>query len=293
MDKTTPKISFIPKGSLVHEESFLEHPRSRNALTIFAVFVFAASVIGFGGLFFYNNSLNGQIVTRLGEIQKVQAAFNRSTQVEKAKSFRSRVSIVQGLLAAHIAVSPVLKFISDNTLSDIMYTKFSLTSQGSGALAKLEGEAPTYAALAYQREVLSKKTNELSSFTVSEVSLTSFGTVTFTLVLEFTPGYLSYVNNNGTNISSSTSAVVPSTSSSLVVPNFIPAAPAPAPSGTTTEVEASPSVLTNVLGSSTTPSEGGSGAPQINTTASAPDVGSAPEKKQSIWSTFWSWFKFW
>lgn len=211
MDEKSPKISFIPKGSLVREESFLERPRPRSAIGALAIFMFAAALLGYVGLYLYNNYLENQIATKLGEVQKADEIFKRSPQVEKANNFRFRADIVRQLLNSHVSVSPILKFLSDNTLSSIMYSDFSYGKDAKGVIAvKLSGEAPTYSALAYQREVFRGKT-ELSSFDITEVGLSSFGTVSFKLTLIFTPSYLSYIRNITTaQTSSSTAPFIPS-----------------------------------------------------------------------------------
>lgn len=195
MDNPSPKISFIPKGSLVHEQSFLERPQSRSALGILAVALFSISALGYGGLYFFNNFLESKISARLGEIQKIQQVFNESPQVKRANDFRFRAELVRQLLDAHISVTPILNFLSDNTVKSIMYEKFAFVKDGGSLTVKIAGESPTYAALAYQKELFSKKTAELQSVAVSEVALTTFGTVAFNLKLEFKPEYLSYAKN--------------------------------------------------------------------------------------------------
>lgn len=285
MDDTSTKISFIPKGSLVREESFLERPRSRSAITIVAIFLFTISIVGYGGLYFYNSYLEGQIAARLDEIQKIQSVFNGSTQVERAKGFRSRVDIVQGLLASHIAVSPILKFISENTLGDIMYDKFTFTRDGNDVKVKLSGEAPTYAALAYQKQVLKVKTKELVGSEVSDVALTQFGTVAFALVLSFNPAYL---------LPSTISAASPIDVSPSVVQEGAPVLPPAvtfAPLQTGTSSAATSTVVFGAVSTSTNQNTAGIAEPVKIVEAQAAPV--VPAESPSLLSRFWSWFKFW
>jgi len=251
MDDTSPKISFIPKGSLVHEESFLERPRPRSAIGIAAIFIFAVAVLSYIGLYFYNNILEGKISDKLGEIEKVQRVFSDSPQVAKANDFRFRAEIVRQLLDAHVEVSPIFKFLSENTLGSIMYNKFSFTKEGDTTVVKLSGEAPAYASLAYQRELFSQKSRELSGSSVSNVALTSFGTVSFDLSLSFTPDYLLYSKNVAGSVAPvGLPAAIPSQALVLPVPAVgsssaapvVPSISTPLGSGTGTRVTLPPAI---------------------------------------------------
>lgn len=215
MEGTNPKISFIPKGSLVREESFLERPRPRSVMGLLAIFVFVASVGSYVGLRYYANNLAKEIVAKTDEIRGTQKEFNNAPQVGKAKSFRSRAALAKELLDAHTVVSPALTFLSENTLANVLYNKFSLdTLNVGGKTLELSGEAPSYASLAYQRDVLQKKTKELSSVSIHDVGITKLGTVSFAVTMVFSPDYLSYTKN----LNISESAIPQSLGADIMVP---------------------------------------------------------------------------
>jgi hypothetical protein len=263
---------------------------------IVAIIVFIIAAVSYAGLYFYNLSLEKQIAAKLGRVQDVQKVFSDAQEVGNATDFKFRAEIAGQLLDGHVAVSPIFKFLSENTLSSVMYSKFSL-KQGSGVVAvDLIGEAPTYAALAYQKEILKKKTTELSDSTLSDMSLTQFGTVTFKLALTFKPGYLSYaktvnapLESQGASVVSSVaptsvlpvgSAQVGATNSSGVVPPPIaPSAPSgllPAATQSTNPNGQSPTLLSlpPLVSGGTT----GSGAPataQMGTSTTQPNLGSS------------------
>lgn len=310
MDDTSPKISFIPKASLVREQSFLERPRPRSAIGILASIIFLATVAAYIGLYFYNTSLEKQTAASLGEIERVQKVFNASPQVGKATNFRFRAEIVQGLLNAHIAVSPVLKFLSENTLRSVMYEKFSFVKDEDGTTVKLIGEAPSYATLAYQREVLKQKTKELSSVVVSDVGLTPFGTVSFNLTLAFTPEYLSYANRLNaaqSGAASSTPLAMEALAKTLfppalVTPGFsMPAAISSTTTGTTTS-NSFTTMATSSLSGMGTSTNAVSAQPRKAAVGTTPISAVAPAqsttalilaKVVAALSSFWQWFKFW
>ena len=305
-NNTTPKISFIPKGSLIREETFLERPRPRSAIGIVAVFVFIISVGSFAGLYFYDNSLNDQVATKLDQIQNIQKVFEDSPQVDKAKNFRSRAEIIQGLLDGHTVVSPLLDFLSANTLTSIMYNKFSFTKENGVFTVELNGEAPSYAALAYQREVFKGKTTELLSSTISNVSLTPFGTVSFSLALVFNPSYLSYVKNinaalPGTSATTSQPLTLATSGASQETNVTVPVVAGSVPifvASTSTDMAGAVSPTSSA--SSSVNGVGGYGSTTVGTSTDGSALplapvssASAPVQKPSFWSSFWSWFKFW
>jgi len=197
MDSTTPKVSFIPKGSLVRETAFLERRRPRSAMGFIAGLVFIASAGSYAGLYFYNGSLEKKVVERTDEINKTQKVFSDAPQVGRAQVFRARAELASDLLGKHTLVSPIFDFLSENTIGSILYEKFSFTRGTDGATVELVGEAPTYASLAYQGDVLRKNTEDISKFDIKNVSLTKFGTVSFVLSLTFTPDFLLYAKNFG------------------------------------------------------------------------------------------------
>ncbi|MDO8603892.1 MAG: hypothetical protein Q7K40_00535 [bacterium] len=195
MDGNNPKVSFIPKGSLVREESFLERSRPRSVIGIVAIFAFVLSAGIYGAFFYYNNILNETIAQKTSAIEKANKEFSDAPEVGEAKVFRVRTDLARELLNNHSTVSPILSFLSKNTTESIMYTSFNFKKEINGPTLDLAGEAPTYAALAYQADVLREKMGALSGASITNMTLTEFGTIAFTLKLVFSPAYVSYVEN--------------------------------------------------------------------------------------------------
>lgn len=267
MEGTNPKVSFIPKGSLVREESFLERPRPRSVMGFLAFFAFIISVGSYAGLYFYRGTLEEKIVTKNAEIIKTQTKFKDAPQVLKAQVFRSRALLAKELLDTHTLVSPVLSFLSDNTLTSVLYNDFAFNQGVDGPTVELSGEAPSYASLAYQGDVLRKKTKELSDVSIHGVGLTKFGTVSFALTLNFAPDYLSYTKNH--NASGLQSPTADTTNSSAV---------------------STPALSTN-------PAEPWkeSQSSAVPPNAISPIAGQAPivQGEQSFLGSLWSHLKFW
>ena len=198
MDGSNPKVSFIPKGSLVKEDSFLERRRPTSIIGFVAAIVFVASAGSYAALYYLNNSLSETIATKKTEIEKAKEEFDNATEVNEARVFRARADLARELLNTHRVTSPIFTFLSDNTTQSIMYEKFSFKMSPEGPVVELSGEAPSYAVLAYQADVLKSKNSEISNFSISDMSLTKFGTIKFSLELAFRPDHLLYTKNLAT-----------------------------------------------------------------------------------------------
>src|SRR3989344_9513583 len=105
MDSSNSKISFIPKESLVREESFLERRRPRSAMIFIASLIFISSVVAYAGLLYYNNSLNQTIAERITEIENLQREFTNAPEVREAKVFSARANLARELLNSHVVTS--------------------------------------------------------------------------------------------------------------------------------------------------------------------------------------------
>ena len=289
MENNNPKVSFIPKNSLIREENFFERPRPKSAIGILALTAAFLSAVSYSGLYYYDASLVKQIETKTTEIRDVQKEFGSAPEVAKARSFRSRVLLAQEILDAHILVSPIFIFLSDNTLADIFYDKFAFSRDSKGITLELSGQAPSYAALAYQAGVFRTKTKELVGFSVRDVTLTKFSTVSFVITMNFNPAFLSYTKNiqateakyslpPSIGIPSLSATSSPQASSTPVVPLKIPV---------TKQSTSTP------LFASTTRSVLATSSPVSVAPPSFVLSSTSVPLKQSAWSLFWLRFKFW
>lgn len=291
MDGSNPKVSFIPKGSLVREESFLERRRPQSAIGFVAGIAFVLAIGAFAGLYYLNDKLNQQVAEKTDEINKAQQEFKNAPEVGEARVFRARADLARELLNAHTIASPIFKFLSENTTESILYDKFSFKKGGDGGTVELSGEAPTYASLAYQTDVLRNK-KEIRNFSVSNITLTKLGTVSFAITMVFTPEYLLYTKNLGTSPSSKAQGEVPTPASSSAVktPDLKTedTTPSSVVASTTTSAPAEYSPLQD--GATSSIGSDFMVAPRDTATTSAT---AKPEGTQSILRSLWLKFKFW
>ncbi len=304
MVSNPPKVSFIPKSPLAQEESFLMRRRPRSITAYLAIFTFIVSVGSYGGFYFYEGTLSKEVAKTAESIASTQREFLLSPEINKAKVFRARAELAQELLNQHIVVSPVFSFLSGSTLGSILYDSFAFKrGKGSWELS-LTGESPSYASLAYQADVLLKKSKdgEFTSFSMSNIALTKSGTVTFALSVKFAPSQLLYTKQSVAPVESipvmeistpviPSDVVIPPSKKEVLPPVTTPTTfvlpkdqPLVVTATTTPESVISKPLTTEDSGWTVSPAVATSTSPKTTKPATAP----APVK-----SSFWSWFKFW
>lgn len=195
MTNDSTKISFIPKNSLIAQDPFLSRRRPRSVLGVLATLFLFVSVGAYAGLYAYEISLNNEIKKRTVEIQDTNKTLKESTVIAQAKIFQARTQIGKEILSNHVVVSPLLQFVADNTVQTVQLENFSFKQGPEGSRLVLKGEAPGYAALAFQSDVLKKQKEELLSFAITDVKLTPSGSVTFSLEENINPSFVSYGKN--------------------------------------------------------------------------------------------------
>ena len=138
MTNDSTKISFIPKNSLIGQDPFLSRRRPRSALGVLAIIFFFVSVGAYVGLYAYQINLEGQIKKRTADITRINNEFKNSKVIAQAKIFQARTRIGKEVLEDHIMISPLFKFIGENTLQSVLLESFSFkhTDDGSRILLK-------------------------------------------------------------------------------------------------------------------------------------------------------------
>ena len=304
MVSNPPKVSFIPKSPLAQEESFLMRRRPRSITAYLAIVMFTASVGSYGGFYFYEGTLSSDVAKTAESIASAQREFLQSPVINEAKVFKARADLARELINQHIVISPVFSFLSGSTLGSILYDSFAFKRDKGNWALSLTGESPSYASLAYQADVLRKKSKdgEFVNFSMSNIALTKSGTVTFALSVNFAPNQLLYTSKN---VAPTESIPVGEISAPIVVPDIttilpkkgptLPSAtsttlklPSQAPIGVTATVTpalaTSTSLITSDSGWTVSPVAATSTPSKVVKPAAVP----APAK-----SSFWSWFKFW
>lgn len=282
MVSNTPKVSFIPKNPLTHEESFMDRRRPRSIAGFLATFAFVVSVSAYGGLYFYNASLTKELKNKTEGVNKTKIALAQSPEIEQAKTFRERTVLVKELLNAHVAVSPIFDIIANNTLGSIEYSEFSFKHNNTKWQLELSGEAPSYASLAYQADVFKGNAADFNDFKISDIKLTETGSVTFRLKVSFSLEQVSYVKQIEKN-------------SSFIEVIDEPELPTISDVSTDSVTIPTPQSTSTVPSVSTVPDEIATGTPDGSFTPSFKESKALPPSPAPTPATlpWWSWFKFW
>ncbi|MEK7460550.1 MAG: hypothetical protein AAB628_03315 [Patescibacteria group bacterium] len=295
MNSNAPKVSFIPKNSLTHGDDAFSASRPKSLVATLAIVIFVITVGVYGGLLYYKSLLAEEIQKQTVKIKTAQDIFTKSPDVEKAKVFNTRAELARKLLDSHIVVSPVFDFLSLNTVTAIKYESFAFKREMGIDSLELKGEAPSYASLINQLDIIKKKQIEISGFEIRDISLTKFGTVTFTLKLFFVPGYLSYTNDQR----KSNEGVVFDTQTSALVNPVSVTGQQVSQLGTTSPSSAVPVLQTSSTTLDVSVGQSAPNAPLL-TTERTPEKTEVTTSAQSELlpseggsRSFWSWIKFW
>lgn len=191
MNNDPTKVSFIPKNSLIGRNVVMRR-RPRSTLGVVAGVFFFGNIVAYLGIQGYALTLNDKIKEKKEVIIATREEFRKSPVISEAKTFQSRTRIGEELLKKHIVVSPLFKFLEENTLQTVHFESLKFTHGGQGSRVALKGEVLGYASLAYQADVLKEKNTELLGFNITDVKLTTTGNVSFSLEEVLVPSFVAY-----------------------------------------------------------------------------------------------------
>lgn len=276
MNSNAPKISFIPKSSMSRGGDDFGRPRPKSIAAISSIIIFFVIGSVFAGLSYYKSLLDDDIANKIATIKDAQAKINQSPAIKQAKEFNQRATLTKQLLDSHIAITPVFDFLNKNAVSSIKYDSFTFRQEEKSEYVEIKGEAPSYASLVNQLDVIKSKNKELASYSIKDVLLTEFGSVKFTLKITFVPGYLSYTNSQRTAVQ----FLVPPTANESLEAQASGLTPLP-PYNTQSSADGTTSVSSVGQVSNTTTGD--------VSAQTAPVVAPETQAEKSVWL----WLKFW
>lgn len=218
MDKGT-KISFIPKKPLVKTGEMRSRPISLALFISLAIFF--VTLATYGGLYFYNNTLENGLKEKIKELELEKIKADPSGTIAKAEELQAKIGSVEDLLDRHVSPSSVFNLLQEITLKNITLNSFSIEKTEKGSTSKIvgsamssavnssgftvnvKGKASSYSSLAYQSDVLKKEIEEkqrIVSFSVGNISLDESSNVLFSLNIELDPVFLLYDETDIENV---------------------------------------------------------------------------------------------
>jgi hypothetical protein len=198
MDPNTVQTSFIPKKPLTEERA--PAARSVSLLNFLSVFIFLASLLAAGGLFFYRGILQSSISDMEASLARSKASFEPGL-ISDLQTLDKRLNSANEVLDNHIAVSPIFLSLNALTLKSVRFTKFDyeIASDSSSSITvKMSGEtAPGpqgYTSIALESNKLAEN-KYFKDITFSNLTLTQAGGVSFDLTFTVDRNFLMFEKN--------------------------------------------------------------------------------------------------
>jgi len=186
------QTSFIPKKPVVHERT--EAKRPTGLLVIFSVLILFTVFVAYGGVYFYKNSLTQSITSKEKALELARNRFEPG-RLSELKTLDRRIKAANGVLANHVAPSPIFKILEATTMKTIRYTSFSYELKENGMVfVKLTGEANGYRSIALQSDLLTQN-KDIMDPVFSNLALDTKGSVLFDLTFSVQESLVSYKEN--------------------------------------------------------------------------------------------------
>lgn len=160
-------------------------------MVISSFLVFLVSILIYGGLLLYKNSLSNEIKTLADSLERAKAAFEPSL-IKELKNLSDKISASQKLLEKHISSAAVFDFLEKNTLKKVRLRSLKYSaSEKEGVIVLIEGTTDGYKTLAQQGDVFEKDKN-VKSISFSGLNLGEKGLVNFSAKLSLGPSFIIY-----------------------------------------------------------------------------------------------------
>lgn len=183
--------SFIPKGPIAASGNPTpSQGKDRSLVGFLALTIFSLTVLLSVGVFGYNRFLSYRISQIGSELEAARSDLDSGSLRELIK-LDSRINSTGELLANHVVISPLFKFLEENTLRNVRFVELNYATTDEGLVIRMFGQARSYAAVALQSETF----NESQYFknpVFSDLSLDEEGNVTFSFSATVDPSLISY-----------------------------------------------------------------------------------------------------
>ncbi|MCK5285753.1 MAG: hypothetical protein KAJ58_00820 [Candidatus Pacebacteria bacterium] len=184
------ETSFIPKKN--YKEKAV-NTKYTSWFLVIATFIFAASAIFAGGVFFYKGFLESEIKNKNTILERERGGLDLAL-IQKLSKFDKKIEVAKELLDDHIALSYLFNFLEANTLKEVMFNNLNFEVTKDGYQLILEGRANSYADVAVQSNVLSSNKNILEPI-FSDLRVNSNGDIVFKASMKMDPKLISYKDN--------------------------------------------------------------------------------------------------
>jgi hypothetical protein len=195
------QTSFIPKKPIIEERVVSSRPV--GILLIAAIVVLFIVLLGTGGLWFYEVSINKQITTMQTSLDTAKNDFE-PTKITELQLLDKRLSAATDILDNHIAVTPIFTELEKITMHTVRFTKFTYSLADASAATdataapssgnvnvSMSGVAIDYRSIALQSDLFSQDKNFINPV-FSNLSINTSGNITFDLSFSVVPSFVNY-----------------------------------------------------------------------------------------------------
>ena len=191
----TFQTTFIPKKPLVENQD-MSSTGGVSLLVFLATILLVVSCALAGGIYLYRASVASKVDDMQKQLEQSSVSFDADLAFN-IEDTNHRLSVAQELVSNHVAFSPLLVILGENTLKTIRYTKLNAEQTvGSGAEAtiKISGVAKNYDAIALQSDMFAKN-RFIRDPIFSNLVPTIEGNIAFDLSFTVDPAYMKYNNH--------------------------------------------------------------------------------------------------
>lgn len=187
--------SFIPKKQDGNSGLVSKVKKPATMFYWLSMIVFFLSLVLAGTLFAYEKFvLVQQLEEKKQQIQNEINSFDKEL-TNTLTVMKKRIDSGKDLLAGHIDASAAFELLESLAVENVFFSEFSFSATPGGqGIIEVFGEAPNYAVLAFQSDVL-KDSNKILNPKFHEVNLNDFGRVAFQLSADIDPSVISYQEN--------------------------------------------------------------------------------------------------
>jgi len=184
-----PKQSFIPKKPITEKPALRK--RTMGLFFGLSFLIFLVSVGASAGVYFYKAYMEKKVESMSVSLERAKAAFEPSLIIE-LKRLNARISASEQILSKHVAFSEFFEVLEQSTLKTVRFSNFEYLMESDDMISiTAQGEAEGYSSIALQSDEFGDNPY-IQNPIFSNLGLTQSGNVTFSLLMNLNPSFLSY-----------------------------------------------------------------------------------------------------
>jgi hypothetical protein len=214
------QTSFIPKNPISSSSSMpsINARTSFGIISVLGTVLFILSLVVAGGLFAYEQIVQGQMAESVKALDLAKSEFDQKT-LNQLITAGAQITTAKKLLTQHIMASNIFAILQQNVLPQVSFTTFDFSrSTDGGVKMSVSGEAISYGVLRQQSQIFSG-VNYFKNPSFSDLNLTTKGLISIRFETDVDPSIISYKKSiSNSPVSDSSANQNTSTADSLKAP---------------------------------------------------------------------------